>query len=49
MLEALEIRFGPVPEALRQTIETIQDEARLRTLRQAAIQAGSMDAFTLAL
>jgi hypothetical protein len=44
-LDALDIRFGPVPEGLRQTIETIQDEARLRALLQAAIQAASAESF----
>jgi hypothetical protein len=45
VLDALEIRFGPVPEELRQSIETIQDEARLRALHQAAIQAASAESF----
>ena len=29
VFDALEIRFGPVPEGLRQTIETIQDQAQV--------------------
>jgi hypothetical protein len=49
VLDALEIRFTPVPEGLRQTIETIQDETRLRALLQAAIRAGSLDEFARAL
>jgi hypothetical protein len=49
VFDALEIRFGPVPEGLRQTIERIQDEARLRALHQAAIQAVSIDEFARAL
>jgi hypothetical protein len=48
VLDALEIRFGPVPEALRQTIETIQDEARLRALYQTAIQVASTESFAQA-
>ncbi len=47
--DALEIRFGSVPESLRHTIETIRDEARLRTLYQAAIRAVVLDEFTRAL
>jgi hypothetical protein len=45
VLDVLEIRFGPAPEGLRQAIETIQDEARLRALLQAAIQAASAESF----
>jgi hypothetical protein len=49
VLDALEIRFGPVPEGLRHRIETIQDEARLRALYQTAIQAASAESFAQSL
>ena len=45
VLDALEIRFSLIPEGLRECIETIQDESRLRSLLQAAIQAGSLEEF----
>jgi hypothetical protein len=46
VLDALEIRFGPVSDAIRQRIGSIQDEARLRALLKSAIQAGSIKEFT---
>jgi hypothetical protein len=49
VLDALEIRFEQVPEGLRQTIETIQDDARLRTLYRVAIRAVTLDEFTRAI
>jgi hypothetical protein len=49
VLDALEIRFARVPDGLRQTIETIHDESRLRSLHQAAIQAASLEDFARAL
>jgi len=45
VLDALEIRFSRVPEHLRNTIEAIHDESRLRSLLQTAIQASSLDDF----
>jgi hypothetical protein len=45
VVDALEIRFGQVPDACRQAILAIRDEDRLRTLLQAAIQSGSIDDF----
>jgi hypothetical protein len=47
--DALEIRFGEVADSIRQRIESIQDEARLRALHKSAIQAGSIEEFTRAL
>jgi hypothetical protein len=46
VLDALEIRFGEVADSIRQRIESIQDEARLRALLKSAIQAGSIEEFT---
>jgi hypothetical protein len=31
VLDALEIRFGPAPDLIRRSIESVQDEARLRS------------------
>ena len=45
VLDALEIRFGHVAPGLRETIETIHDEPRLRSLHQTAIQAASVEDF----
>jgi hypothetical protein len=49
VVDALEIRFGLVPDACRQAILAIRDEGRLRTLLHAAIQSGSIDDFARAL
>ena len=49
VLEALEIRFGPVPEGLRESIAEIDDPARLRVLLRAAIVSASMETFAAAL
>jgi hypothetical protein len=49
ILEVLEVRFGPVPAGLRDAIETIQDETRLRGLRKASLQAASLEDFSRAL
>ena len=49
VLEALEIRFGPVPEGLRESIAVIDDPARLRVLFRAAIVVESVEAFAGAL
>jgi hypothetical protein len=49
VLDALNIRFGPVPASLRETLETVRDEARLRALLHAAIRVGSIDEFVHAL
>ncbi|MEN9285858.1 MAG: hypothetical protein RLZZ179_3351 [Verrucomicrobiota bacterium] len=49
VLEALEIRFGPVPEGLRESIAAIDDPARLRVLHRTAIVSESMEAFAAAL
>jgi hypothetical protein len=46
VLDALEIRFDQVSDPIRERIEAIQDEARLRSLHKSAIQAGSIEEFT---
>jgi hypothetical protein len=45
VLDALEIRFGQVPDGIRERIEAIEDQARLRALLECAIQAGSIEEF----
>jgi hypothetical protein len=45
VLDALEIRFGEVPDEVRERIEAIQDEPGLRALLKSAIQTGSIDEF----
>jgi hypothetical protein len=45
VLDALEIRFGAVAGAVRERIEAIQDEPRLRALLKSAIQAGAIEKF----
>jgi hypothetical protein len=49
VLDALDIRFGEVADAIRQRIEAIQDEAQLRALLKSAIQVGSIEEFTQSL
>jgi predicted transposase YdaD len=49
VLEALEIRFGPVPEGLREAMAAIDDPVRLRALLRAAIVLESVEAFAAAL
>jgi hypothetical protein len=46
---ALEVRFGQVPEGLRELLGAIRDEDRLRALLKSAIQAGSIEDFTRSL
>ena len=45
VLDVLEVRFGQAPESIRTKIESLQDEARLRSLHRLAIQVSSLDAF----
>jgi len=49
VLDALNIRFGSVPASLRERLETVRDEVRLRALLHAAIRVGSIDEFVHAL
>lgn len=45
ILEALEIRFGAVPEGLREEIEMIADCAKLTGLLRAAIRSANLETF----
>ena len=49
ILEALEIRFGQIPDGLGEIVVGIHDPSRLRSLHKAAIQAATLEAFTAAL
>jgi predicted transposase YdaD len=45
IIEALEVRFGVVPDQVRETISVIRGDSRLRHLHRAAILAASLDDF----
>jgi hypothetical protein len=45
VIDALEVRFGHVPEAIWKRLELIQEEARLRALLKAAIKTDSIEGF----
>jgi predicted transposase YdaD len=45
IVEALEIRFGIVPEGLREEIELIGDPAKLTSLLRAAIRSTDIESF----
>ena len=45
IVEALEIRFGMVPQGLREGIQTIGDPVKLTGLLRAAIRSGDIEAF----
>ncbi len=45
VLEALEERFGSVPEDIRQRVNTIEHRAVLKSLHRLAIRAGSIEEF----
>jgi len=49
ILEALEVRFGAVPDGVRESVSGIVDEGRLRELLRAAIRTPTLDAFADAL
>jgi len=49
LLEALEIRFTPIPDGLRDAIATVHDLSRLRSLHKAAIQAATLEEFARSL
>lgn len=46
ILEALELRFGDLPEGLAEAVCSVRDEAKLRVLYRAAIQSDSLDEFS---
>jgi hypothetical protein len=49
VLEALDLRFGPVPDGLRDSIEAIADPEKLRALHRAAIVSDSLESFAASL
>jgi predicted transposase YdaD len=49
ILEALDLRFGPVPDGLRDSIEAIADPEKLRALHRAAIVSDSLESFAASL
>jgi len=49
VLDALDLRFGPVPEGLREAIESIGNPEKLRSLHRAAIVADSIESFSAGL
>jgi hypothetical protein len=46
VLEALEIRFDQVPPGLREAVDAIADEEKLRALLRAAIRSATLEEFT---
>lgn len=46
VLEALSLRFGEVPEGLREAVETTNDAGRLREWHRAAIVSPSLEVFS---
>jgi predicted transposase YdaD len=49
VLEALALRFGPIPNALRDSLNAIADPDKLRALHRAAIVSDSLEAFASSL
>ncbi len=49
ILEALEIRFENIPSGLREAIDLVTDDLKLREMHRAAIQCASLDAFAATL
>ena len=49
VLDALDLRFGPVPAGLREAIESISNPEKLRSLLRAAIVADSIESFSAGL
>jgi predicted transposase YdaD len=49
VLEALDLRFGPIPDGLRDSIEAISDPEKLRALLRAAIVSDSLESFAASL
>jgi len=46
VIEALEIRFGDVPEDLKRAVFAVSGEAELRRFLRAAIQVDSVEKFS---
>jgi predicted transposase YdaD len=49
VLEALDLRFGPIPDGLRDSLNAIADPEKLRALHRAAIVSDSIEAFAASL
>jgi predicted transposase YdaD len=49
VLEALDLRFGPIPDGLRDSLNDITDPEKLRALHRAAIISDSLESFAAAL
>jgi predicted transposase YdaD len=49
VLEALDLRFGPIPDGLRDSLNAIADPEKLRALLRAAIVADSLESFAASL
>ena len=49
VLEALDLRFGPIPDGLRDSLNAIADPEKLRALLRAAIVSDSLEAFASSL
>ena len=45
VLEALDLRFGRIPDGLRDSIEAVADSEKLRVLLRAAIVSDSIESF----
>ena len=49
VLEALDLRFGPIPDGLRDSLNAISDPEKLRALLRAAIVSDSLESFAASL
>jgi hypothetical protein len=49
VLEALDLRFGPIPDGLRDSLNDITDPEKLRALHRAAIVSDSLESFAASL
>ena len=49
VLEALDLRFGPIPDGLRDSLNAIADPEKLRALLRAAIVSDSLESFAASL
>jgi len=49
ILEALDLRFGPIPDGLRESLNAIADPDKLRALLRAAIVSDSLESFAASL
>ncbi|RFC50356.1 MAG: hypothetical protein DVB22_002115 [Verrucomicrobia bacterium] len=49
VLEALDLRFGPIPDGLRDSLNAIADPEKLRALLRAAIVSDSLESFASSL